>query len=370
MYVKKEPFKFGCDFGYTLVGVLILSAVSSILLISASAYLIELYRIENKFSSDLSREILIQEVREVLRSTENCDENMQAKKIEVNQNKEQIAVMELNEIIRKIGTRSEPIITKASVYDNKWEVKSLTLDNFQGDQVGSASLFGIIQAVVSLVPVTSNYYYDNILSLSNTPQKEFKSYIPLSVTWLQDPDDNMTYKFRACNRSVRADDVANEHFCHLLSGDMDGGECKNVKLNTLEANEIAASGRITVTGDINNLEDLFIRGGSTGLYKIDNIEFSTKNSIGGQIIPYLNLSSNAYIEVSSIKPLDVGRWEKFPKKICVRDDIKVGNSTKVSIIKKADSQKIDLTEKWECPNNGDVIIVFDPVNWVGSCSPL
>ena len=57
MYVKKEPFKFGCDFGYTLVGVLILSAVSSILLISASAYLIELYKIENKFSSDLSREI-------------------------------------------------------------------------------------------------------------------------------------------------------------------------------------------------------------------------------------------------------------------------------------------------------------------------
>ena len=316
-------------------------------------------------------------MREVLRSTENCDANMQAKKLKVNQNKEQIAVVELSEIVRKVRwsiTRS--IITKASVYDNKWEVKNLTLENFQGDEIGSSSLFGVIQAVVSLVPVTSNYYYDNTRP-PPSPQKEFKSYIPLSVTWLKDPLDNMTYKFRACNRSVRAFDVAHEHFCDLLSGEMEGGLCKNINLNSLRATHINVSDKITVTGDIDGVHNIFIRdeGAPKGLYKIDNVKFhfnSTKG-FGGRIVPHPPHSNKVLsIRVSSIKPRNTERWGKYPNKICVQDDIKLKTTNSNKSIIKLDNSGSGGTQNLDYKNvecgAGKVAVAFNPLTWTPICT--
>ena len=198
--------------GYSLISILIALGLSTFILIGTSVYVVALFKLEYKNVSRLDRDLLLNEINELMKNSINCMGSIgNAKIVSSNQGFE---LMHLKE-----GNKNK--FEKGSFF-GKWMIKNLSLIGFKGDGTQD-SISGFMGLNVTIAPTSANYY-----------NSDFTQIIPLRVDLEknQDPQDEY-YRFTSCGQ-VAQQTSSFEYLCRSFSGNLINGHCLNTHFDNFK----------------------------------------------------------------------------------------------------------------------------------------
>lgn len=207
------------SFGYALIGVIAGAALMSYLSLGLVSFFSTGAKVKSKAYMDLYRDFLIDEIRYVLRDSEDCNANLRNQIIP--QDEQAVNTLPEDFILKDWeGSDSTSIVRVGQDYGREWIIKSFALKNFQKQSHDTTKNIakGFLDFMIELQPTLNKHYESN-------------SIYTLSVTTTVDTSSS-DWKLKNCSTldSFELTDIKVK-MCEALSGTLRYNRCSNTKFS-------------------------------------------------------------------------------------------------------------------------------------------
>ena len=332
--------------GYNLVGVLIATGLSTFILLGTSTYITALSKLEYKNASQFDRDLLVSEIKELMKNPLNCMESLKNATIDPHIGKVELIHLKEAYTTKHGDTEYKNKFELGGSFGERWIIDGLTLKSFQGEEFQN-ELSGFIGLNVTLSPTSQNYY-----------NSEFIQVVPLRVS-LKKHETN--YRFTSCGFEQKNTTKSHQSLCRALSGVLVNGRCLNTNLPgglRIRIANVSQRAQInSLTVDVVSTQKANI--GSDG----SGVDFLNSDNV-----PSGTLQVGRSVSANAIRSNQPWHRNNFSDKLCITESMNIHGEE--FIFNDDDNDNTNNTPKAidvaNCPS-GQYIKAIDPKSWTATC---